>query len=140
VTHSRPDAAEAKLPRHPSNGSQVALLVLRGIDGGFRGLESRIRLGESLVLGRSRQCGFAPRITEGGISCAAEVQRLRRMSREHARISFCNLRHVEIENLSRNGTAVNGQRVHRIVMDNLHEQPATIEVAGFRVLMQIILI
>lgn len=112
-------------------------LVLRGLDGGFRGMERRLRVGESVVVGRSRHCGFAPLIAQGGISCEAEVQRLRRMSREHARIYFLNLRHVEVENLSRNGTTVNGQRVHRIVIDDLHEKPATLELAGFRVLLQI---
>ena len=112
-------------------------LVLRGLDGGFRGIERRLRVGESVVLGRSRQCGFAPVIAIGGIGCETEVQRLRRMSREHARVSFCNLRHVEVEDLSRNGTLVNGQRVQRLVLDDLGERPATLELAGFRVLLQL---
>jgi hypothetical protein len=116
------------------------LLILRGLDGGFRGMEKRLRLGESLVMGRSRQCGFAPSIERSGISCEVEVQRLRRMSREHTRISFCNLRHVEIEDLSRNGTLVNGQRVQRLVLDDLQEKPATLELAGFRILVQLLVV
>lgn len=117
--------------------SEAPSLVLRGLDGGFRGIERRLRVGESVVLGRSRQCGFAPVVSFGGIVCETEVQRLRRMSREHARVSFCNLRHVEVEDLSRNGTLVNGQRVQRLVLDDLGEKSATLELAGFRVLLEL---
>lgn len=126
-------AAFEAIPRGPLGGP--ARLRLRGLDGGFEGCEHFLSLGQSIVLGRSRSCDLYPQLIAGSIGCEAEALRLRRMSRQHVRISFCALHHVEIEDLSRNGTRVDGTKVERVVLSDLLRRPAMLEIAGFRLVL-----
>lgn len=120
----------------PRKDPDVKLRV-HGLDGGFQGHERVLEIGEALVVGRSRGCDFFPQIKEGGITTQAEVVRLRRMSRRHCKVSFCSPDHIEVEDLSRNGTIVDGRRVDRLILRDLHLRAATIDIAGLRLMLEL---
>lgn len=97
------------------DGSFAALV--RGASGLFRGESATLRIGQSVVLGRSRSCGLS-------VARSAECLRLgqealerhpsyRRISRRHLRISLVSRAVLEIEDLSTNGTVVDGYRVDK---------------------------
>jgi pSer/pThr/pTyr-binding forkhead associated (FHA) protein len=93
-----------------------------GQTGLFRGEHALCRLGQAIVVGRSRAC-------ELSVARSAECLRLgrealdrhpsyRKISRRHIRIALLSADHLEVEDLSTNGTVVDGFRVdRRIVTD-----------------------
>jgi pSer/pThr/pTyr-binding forkhead associated (FHA) protein len=97
---------------------------LSGEEGLLGGEAVTIRLGESVLVGRSRECDLSTRRSRTFLDASEEEQRLilknrtfLRVSRRHARISFLGLGHVEVWDLSRNGTYVDGKKVDRIFLD-----------------------
>ncbi len=95
-----------------------ASIRLLGCGGLFAGEEARILLGQCLVVGRSRTCDLSvARTTVFQKLGRDEVERnasYRRISRKHVRICLVEADVIEIEDLSTNGTVVNGHRVDRI--------------------------
>lgn len=88
-----------------------------GISGLFRGEAALCRLGQTVVVGRSRAC-------ELSVARSAECLRLgrealdrhpsyRKISRRHIRITLLSPDHLEVEDLSTNGTVVDGFRIDR---------------------------
>ena len=103
---------------------------VRGLEGIFEGRERKVRLGETIFVGRSRECELHPRAAGNGRESA------KRMSRRHLRVSFCNPEHVEIEDLSRNGTFLNGKRIDRVVLRNLEKEPAVLDLLAGTILIE----
>jgi pSer/pThr/pTyr-binding forkhead associated (FHA) protein len=100
-------------------------LLLKGVEGVGAGETVKISLGESVEVGRSRHCGWSLKKTArylkdvgGEREAIRESVAFRSVSRRHCRITYLAPDLVEVVNLSRNGTFVDGHRVDRIVLDD----------------------
>ena len=98
-------------------------VCVRGLGDLAQGQQVKISLGESIVVGRSRHCEWslrrAPTYLKSDAGARNEIRhdlRYNSVSRKHARISYVAPDMVEIENLSGNGTLVDGKLVHKIVL------------------------
>ena len=101
-------------------------LVVEGRAGVGEGERLKVSLGETVWNGRSRDCQFSLKKTprflrdEGGERAAIrESLGYRAVSRRHCRVTYLAPDLVEIVNLSRNGTFVDGHRVDRIVLGDI---------------------
>ena len=102
-------------------------LLLRGIYGSVKGKEFYIELGQSVTLGRSRSCDITlgrdgehtQMIVHEGVS---EEAHFRSVSRRHMRISFFEEEEVKIEDLSSNGSYLDGDRVEDVVIKDFKEE------------------
>lgn len=97
-----------------SNNGPV--LRLRGVRGFLQGEECVLQRGEEIVIGRSRGADLSLRrsskfLDRGDQHEVAQSEAYRTVSRMHARIAFYRPDHIVIEDLSANGTFVDGQRV-----------------------------
>jgi hypothetical protein len=110
---------------HPeSNGYDSSRYLTLTGEGGLLGGEAlRICLGESVVVGRSRQCDLSTRRSRTFLDASEAEQRtilenrtFLKVSRKHVRITFLGLGQAEVWDLSRNGTFVDGKRVDRIFL------------------------
>jgi pSer/pThr/pTyr-binding forkhead associated (FHA) protein len=113
----------------------TASLTLRGTGGLLAGEVRRVRLGETVIVGRSRHCGFSLKKTKAFLLAEDREPLLRdpgfrKVSRQHVRISFVNRGMVEIENLSRNGVRVDGKRIDRLVLLDVAERPHRVDLGG----------
>lgn len=91
-------------------------LVLQGVEGLVKGEEYNIELGESIVLGRSSKCDICLKYL-----CEDEVtgqKHFNTISREHVRISFHNPTTIEIEDLSSNGTYIDGKQISSYIISD----------------------
>jgi pSer/pThr/pTyr-binding forkhead associated (FHA) protein len=93
---------------------------LEGRDGVTAGERVRLHPGETVLVGRSRHCEFSLKKTPAFLRDRdGERERIRARlsyratSRRHVRVTFLGPGVVEVENLSRNGTILDGQRVDR---------------------------
>ncbi len=119
-------------------GYDVSLrLDLVGVDGLLAGEVVRIELGRSIVVGRSRKCDVSTRRSRTFLRASEEEQRailasrsFLRVSRRHARITFLDEERVEIWDLSRNGTFVDGKRVDRRLIVVADGRDVEISLAG----------
>lgn len=98
-------------------------LVLKGTGPLGEGMTIKISLGEVVVCGRSRHCGWSLKRTPAFLmSEDARREKLRRSlawratSRKHCRIAFLAPDLVEVVNFSTNGTFVDGHRVDRAML------------------------
>ena len=98
-------------------------LALQGLGPLGEGLNLVIRLGESVVLGRSRHCDWSLKGTpswlksqEGDRTAIRKSLGWRSTSRRHCRITYLAPDLVEVRNLSQNGTLVDEHRVDRIIL------------------------
>ncbi len=110
-------------------------LLLRGTGGLFEGETLPICLGETVIVGRSRHCGFSLKKTKAFLLAddrepLRRATEFRRISRRHVRISYVNRETVEIENLSVNGVRVDGKGVDRLVAVDIRERPRTVDLGG----------
>ncbi len=101
------------------DGSATATIT--GITGLFRGAKATMRLGQCLVVGRSRVCSLSVARAEECLrltKVALEAHKsYRKISRQHFRVCLTGEDRVEIEDLSTNGTVVNGFKVDRLVVE-----------------------
>jgi pSer/pThr/pTyr-binding forkhead associated (FHA) protein len=103
-------------------------LFLRGIAGVFKGAEYEVRLGQQVTIGRSRLCEFSaartPECERIGRDALESNRSYRKISRRHFRIAFLNSDMVEFEDLSTNGTFVNGAKIDRLIINDMraHEK------------------
>lgn len=111
--------SSAQPPSMPPSPS----LLVRAADAAAQGETIRLSLGESLLCGRSRQCGWSLKRTLPYLEDADGArERLRStlaftsVSRRHCRITFLAADLVEVENLSPNGTLVDGRPIDRLVL------------------------
>ena len=106
--------------------------VIVGRSGLFVGETSVVNLGQRVVVGRSRMCDLSVARTSECLRLGKEAleqhRSYRKISRKH--LSICLLDHdrLEVEDLSTNGTAVNGYRVDKIVVSGLSRmRPVVVE-------------
>jgi pSer/pThr/pTyr-binding forkhead associated (FHA) protein len=107
-----------------SNG---VVLVVRGLSGFLIGEETRVAVGESLVIGRSRRADLSTRRAkklkarpdwEKVIGTASFLT----VSRRHTRIDHVSPGVIEITDLSSNGTYLDGKAVARETVSDLAER------------------
>lgn len=115
---------------------QSERLSLKGVDGLLQGEQIDIHVGQSVVVGRSRRCDLSLRRSKHfRLSNEAEQRQILAMksflkvSRRHVRISFLAKGKVEIWDLSRNGTFVNGKRVDRLLLGEFGDRIVNIRLA-----------
>lgn len=91
-----------------------------GRAGLFKGEQVTLRLGQIVVIGRSRSCAMslakAPECLRIGKEAMERHKSYRKISRKHIRICLVNPDILEIDDLSTNGTVVDGHRIDRRVI------------------------
>lgn len=110
--------------RNRKNGyNDRKYLTLRGTGPLGDGETLKLSLGETIVCGRSRHCDWSLKRAPAYLQSAGESRdsireslAFRSVSRQHVRIAFLAPDMVDVENLSSNGTVVDGSRVDRIVL------------------------
>ncbi|MFW6161136.1 MAG: FHA domain-containing protein [Planctomycetota bacterium] len=97
-----------------------------GAAGFVKGEEYPLPLGATVVIGRSRSCDISLQRCKTWLETDEQTrstdQDFKTVSRKHARISCYDPENVEVEDLSSNGTFVDGERVDRIVLSDLRER------------------
>jgi len=100
--------------------------VLVGIEGFVQGEEYALWRGATVVLGRSRGCDISLRRCKSWLALDPaqrdEASDFKTVSRRHVRISCGDDGSVEVEDLSSNGTFLDGERITRVVIHNLRER------------------
>ena len=108
--------------------------VLVGISGVVQGESFALDYGKSLVIGRSRSCDISIRNckrwqdTESAGEPPPESSKT--VSRKHFKLSYYNASSIEIEDLSSNGTFVDGKRIDRVVIADLKTRPHEIKMGA----------
>ncbi len=106
------------------DGSATAELC--GLSGLFKNSRLTLRLGQCIVVGRSRVCDLSVARAESCMRMGrAELEAhpsYRKISRQHLRICLTGEDRIEVEDLSTNGTVVNGFRVDRLVIDRFQSE------------------
>lgn len=100
--------------------------VLVGADGFVRGVDFPIEYGSTVVVGRSRSCDLSLQLLDSWGALNPDEQShekdFKTVSRKHVRISYYNANSIEVEDLSSNGTFVDGKRIKRIVITDLRDR------------------
>ncbi len=102
-------------------------LILRGVKGYLAGQTFRVRHGESITVGRSRGCHVSLQRSDCFTGAAEAGISFKKTSRKHVRIAFPHPDLVEIENLSRNGTLVDGARIDKLIVSDLAGRTVELE-------------
>ncbi len=113
-------------------------LVLVGIAGIMEGELFPLEYGKSVTIGRSRSCDISLRNCKrwdeleqaGGIP----EETSKTVSRRHVKVTFHNAASIEIEDLSSNGTYLDGKRIDRIVVTDVRETSHEVKLGGGDVL------
>lgn len=92
------------------------LLRIRGVRGFLQGEELLLKRGDEVVVGRSRHCDLSVRrstryLERADRNSVSESEAWRSVSRAHARIAFHRPDHIVIEDLSANGSFLDGRRI-----------------------------
>jgi hypothetical protein len=105
-------------------------LSVRGTEPETDGQTLKLNLGETIVLGRSRWCDWSLKRTPAYLQAEQSLRDRMRSSlpwrstsRRHCKVTYVSPDMVEVENLSPNGTLVDGHRVDRIVLTDCRTQP-----------------
>ncbi len=100
--------------------------VLVGIQGFVQGEEYPLWRGATVVVGRSRGCDISLRRCKAWLALDPDKRNeqvdFKTVSRKHVRISYSEEDNIEIEDLSSNGTYLDGQKVSRVVIHNLRDR------------------
>lgn len=117
----------------PSDNGVV--LVVRGTRGFLGGEEQRVKVGETLVIGRSRRADLSTRRAkklkarpdwEKVIGTAAFLT----VSRRHTRIEHVSPGVIEITDLSSNGTILDGRPIARETVADLAEKTHVLRIGA----------
>lgn len=108
-----------------SDGGGLRLYV-RGIKGFLEGEERVLSIGDELIVGRSRHADLSVRRAARFVARKdrSEIMRsepFQSVSRKHARIQFLHRDLVEVQDLSRNGTFIDGRRVDCVALTDLRK-------------------
>ena len=116
--------AASPVPPFPMSGASKPgrFLLLRGVQGYLRDQAFRLRHGESVVVGRSRKCAVSLQRSDAFAGAAEAGPSFRKTSRRHFRLSFPHPDLVEIENLSLNGTFVDGRKIDKLIISDLSKR------------------
>ncbi len=106
-------------------------LVVRAVKGFLAGEERVLRVGEEIVVGRSRGADFSVRKARSlaARTDCAEVLRsapFLSVSRKHVKIHFLHKDLVEVQDLSVNGTYMDGKRIDCVALTDLREKSHTL--------------
>lgn len=130
-------------PGEPGYNSR-RYLTLRGTGELGTGENLKISLGETVVCGRSRHCDWSLKRTptylkaeNGEREEITNSMTFRSTSRQHVRIAFLAPDMVDIENLSNNGTLVDGNLVDRIVLKDCATATHTIQLGPQGVMLRL---
>lgn len=108
--------------------------VLVGTKGVAEGEVFPLEYGKSLVIGRSRSCDVSLRNCKRWLEAEATdsppEEGSKTVSRRHLKISFYDANSIELEDLSSNGTFVDGKRIDRLVITDVKETPHEITLGG----------
>jgi pSer/pThr/pTyr-binding forkhead associated (FHA) protein len=132
-------------PGPPENGYDAAqYLSIRGLGRLAEGQLVKLNLGETIVLGRSRHCDWSLRRAPSYLMCDARGRAgikqdlaFNSVSRRHARLSYVSPDTVEVENLSGNGTLVDGHLVDRIVLTDVRTKTHRIQLGPKGVVLEL---
>ncbi len=107
-------------------------LAVRGHGGLLAGVSHTLARGETLVIGRSRSCDLSLRRTTAfcrreDAPALLDSRQFNRVSRIHCEIEFRADGQVQIRDLSRNGTLVDGVRVGRSHLMSVGPARVTVE-------------
>lgn len=112
----------------PPAGKIHGPLLLTGKDGLLRYDRMDLAPGQSVTVGRSRRCRFSLRRSRTFLTANEAEQRrilgdrdFLKVSRRHCRITYLPAGNVEVWDLSRNGTWVNGMKVDRLLLTEIPE-------------------
>ena len=103
------------------------LVVIRGLRGFLAGERFVLRVGEAMVIGRSRKADLSTRNAER-LRHRPDWQELihkppfNTVSRRHVRIHFLHPGLVEIKDISSNGTFLDGSRIDCVAVTDLDER------------------
>ena len=118
-----------RLRARPDGYDERFWLSLKGLGELGDGEFVKLSLGERIVCGRSRHCDWSLKRTpaflkkqDGQRQEIRDSLAWRATSRRHCRISYIAPDMVDIENLSPNGTLVDGHQVDRIVLTDCRTQ------------------
>ena len=105
-------------------------LQLKGLGDLAHGEMLKLCLGESVVCGRSRHCDWSLKRAPGYLKHEDHERRAirhtlawRSTSRRHCRITYIAPDMVDIENLSSNGTLIDGHQIDRLVLTDCRDRP-----------------
>jgi pSer/pThr/pTyr-binding forkhead associated (FHA) protein len=99
--------------------------VLVGIQGVVEGEVYPLEPGQAVIIGRSRECDLSlrecPRWREAEEAGEDLEEGSKTVSRKHLKITYADPESIELEDLSSNGTFVDGKRIDRLVLTDLKE-------------------
>jgi len=99
--------------------------VLVGVKGVVEGELFPLEYGKPVVIGRSRSCDISLRNCKGWPETEDSEEEseegAKTVSRKHLKISYFDPSGIELEDLSSNGTFVDGKRIDRIVITDVKE-------------------
>jgi len=108
--------------------------VLIGLAGVVEGEVFPLEYGKSVIIGRSRMCDISLRNCKRWLDLeeTGEVpeESAKTVSRRHLKITFHNADSIELEDLSSNGTYVDGSRIDRMVITDIREAPHEVQMGG----------
>jgi pSer/pThr/pTyr-binding forkhead associated (FHA) protein len=117
-----------QIPATPDGYDDAHFLLLRGLEGIGCGETVKVNLGETVFAGRSRRCQYSLKKTPAYLLAEdGERERLRASlayratSRRHCRITYLSPDVAEVENLSANGTIVDGHRVDKVLLQDVRK-------------------
>lgn len=111
------------------SGPDQAWIALHGAGPLAEGQQLKIAVGESIVIGRSRHCDWSLRRAPAYLkSSGAERKAIREdlefnsVSRKHVRLTYRAPDELEIENLSGNGTLLDGEPIDKVVLTDIRRE------------------
>ena len=119
-------------------------LSLKGTGDLGAGENLKLSMGETIVCGRSRHCDWSLRRAPSYLKSDANGRdvirhdlRYNSVSRKHARISYVAQDMVEIENLSGNGTLVDGKLVDKMMLTDCRTKTHRVQLGPKGVILEI---
>lgn len=103
--------------------AKTTTILIQGVRGLAKGEKFRLQEGQTIVIGRSRKCDFSLRRSFAYLRLTpqerSQQKNFQAISRQHCRISFINKSTLEIEDISRHGTQVNGKEIRRVIITDI---------------------
>jgi len=134
--HLRPEESGGAAPEH--------WVGLRGVGELAAGQQLKIGVGETILIGRSRHCDWSLRRTPRFLKSDKAARKAIKadtlyssVSRKHTRISYLAPDMLQIENLSGNGTLVDGRAVDKLVLSDIRTQPHRIQLGPQGVVLEL---
>ncbi|MHC4660434.1 MAG: FHA domain-containing protein [Planctomycetota bacterium] len=106
--------------------SENRLLLVKGTDGFIKDEEFVVHPGGSIIIGRSRSCDISLRNTRRYQAFKGNREtvdlRFRTVSRKHLKLNFNGPNEIEIEDMSSNGTYLDGEKIKHAVIRDLSKR------------------